>query len=141
MLLVFISKGHGQSNPIDIIPLPNGDTIVLSEDTLMRKQLSELDLNSFKGKTVEEFLTNETVMKYQRHWWTDEPPGKLSFLNLTYGPGLYLMIYSDGLEHQPRFSETMGFDLEKYKLEKIRVIRLNAGWFDDKVERHGKKPR
>src|SRR4051812_28017667 len=78
------------------------DTVILKRDTVIRNKLLLANLSSYIGKTVAELLNNETVRLYKKLWWSDEPPGKLSSLNLTYARGLYLRIYVSSLKYQPR---------------------------------------
>jgi hypothetical protein len=111
------------------------DTIVLERDTTIRNQLIALDLSSFKGKTVEEVLQNEIIGKYKEYWWTDEPPGKLQSLNLTYARGLYLKIFPVRKDGQAvQFSETATFDFESFKKLKISELKIDMGFFEDRVE-------
>lgn len=101
------------------------DTINLSKDTVIRNKLVRLNLHQFEGRTVKQLLQNDTVKLYKKYWWTDEPPGKLQSLNLTFARGLYLQVFVDTLKYQPRFSARMSFSLEKFLKEKVSSVELD----------------
>ena len=108
--------------------------IVLARDTVIRNQLMTLDLSKFKGQTVESLLQNEMVGNYKALWWTDEPPGKLRSMNLTYARGLYLEIFPVRKDGQAvQFSKTLNFDLEAFKKLKISEVIIDKEFFDERV--------
>ena len=110
-----------------------GDTINLAKDTVIRNKLVGLNLRQFERKTVKELLQNDTVKLYKKHWWTDEPPGKLHSLNLTYARGLYLCVFVDTLKYQSRFSESNRFSFEKFLKEKVSSVKLDREFFEENV--------
>jgi hypothetical protein len=110
-----------------------GDTVNLFKDTVIRNKLVGLNLYLFRGKTVKELLQNDTIKLYKQYWWTNEPPGKLRSLNLTYARGLYLSVFVDTLKYQPRFSEWNRFDFEKFLKEKVSTVELDRDFFEENV--------
>ena len=110
-----------------------GDTINLSKDTVIRNKLVRLNLHQFEGKAVKQLLQNDTVKLYKKYWWTDEPPGKLQSLDLTFARGLYLRVFVGKLKYQPRFSERMSFSFEKFLNEKVSSVELDRDFFEDNV--------
>lgn len=111
-----------------------GDTVILKKDTLTRNLLLSVDLKKYVGKTVEELLQNDTIKMYKKNWWTDEPPGKLKSLNLTFARGLYLEIYpvrENGKAVQ--FSMTKDFDIEAFKKLKIQKLIIDREYFEENV--------
>ena len=110
-----------------------GDTVVLKNDTLVRNLLLKVNLSQYIGKTVGELLENDTIKKYKRCFFMDEPPSVLSSLNLTFARGLYLEIRAYPLKYTPSFSETQDFDFNLFKKEKIRTLRIDKEYFEENV--------
>lgn len=67
------------------------------------------------------------------YWWSDEPPGVLRSLNLTYAKGLYLKIYVRNVRHQPRMSLTHDFDFMLFQKETISDLVLDRDFFEKAV--------
>jgi hypothetical protein len=110
-----------------------GDRINLAHDTVVRNKLVRLNLRRFTGKTVKEVLQNDTVKLYKDYWWSDEPPGKLQSLNLTFARGVYLRLFVDTLKYQPGFSERLSFSFEKFLKEKVSSVELDDDFFEENV--------
>lgn len=111
-----------------------GDIVVLERDTVIKNKLMKLDLSKFKGLTVETLLQNDTIKMYKNYWWTDEPPGKLRSLNLTFARGLFLEIYPVRKEGRAvQFSETMTFDFEGFKKLRISELIIEKDFFEEQV--------
>jgi hypothetical protein len=111
-----------------------GDTVLLKQDTTMRNLLMSVNLKYFIGKTVADLLQNDTIKMYKSYWWTDEPPGKLQSLNLTFARGLYLKIYPVRQNGQAvQFSMTNDFDLEAFKKLKIQELIIDEDYFEENV--------
>jgi hypothetical protein len=100
---ITLNKSFGQKAKIFIV---QGDTINLANDTAIRNKLVKLNLRQFNDRTVGEILKNDTIRLYKKYWFSDEPPGHLSTLNLTFARGLYLEIWFDQLKYQPSFLKT-----------------------------------
>jgi hypothetical protein len=131
LIILLLSALHSIGQKIN----HDNDTIVLARDTTIRNQLIALDLSTLKGKTVETLLQNEIIGKYKEYWWTDEPPGKLQSLNLTYARGLYLKIFpvqKDGQAAQ--FSASGTFDFESFKKLKISELTIDKDFFEKRVK-------
>jgi len=121
-----------------------GDTVVLKNDTLVRNLLLKVNLNQYIGKTVGELLVNDTIKRYKKYFFIDEPPCVLSSLNLIFARGLHLQIRAYPLKYTPRFSKTEDFDFNLFKKEKIRTLRIDREYFEQNVVKKYKsknKPR
>ena len=132
------NKVFAQSNKTIIV---QGDIINLSKDTVVRNKLLRLNLRKFEGRTVKELLQNDTVKLYKNYWWSDEPPGKLQSLNLTFARGLYLCVFVDTLKYQPRFSEWNRFSFDKFLNEKVSAVKLDRDFFEENVVKKYSKCR
>lgn len=111
------------------------DAINLKRDTLIRNMLVNVNINNFIGKTVGQLLENDTIGKYKEYWWTNEPPGKLASLNLSYARGLSLVIYAYPLKYTPSFSDKLEFDFELFKKEQIKKLEIDKDFFEENVRK------
>ena len=82
----------------------------------------KVNLKNYIGKSVGELLKNNAIQNYNDYYWSDEPPGKLNSLNLVYPNKISLEIYAHQLKFTPSFSETLNFNIELFKKEKVTKI-------------------
>lgn len=86
----------------------------------------KVHLKNYIGKSVGELLKDNAIQNYNDYYWSHEPPGKLNSLNLVYSNKINLEIYAHPLKFTPSFSETLNFNLELFKKEKItKIIIVN----------------
>jgi hypothetical protein len=136
--LLYVFCAFGQSKDTIYV---QGDTVILKKDTLMRNLLISVNLKNYIGKPVEELLQNDTIKMYKNYWWSDESPGKLQSLNLTFARGLYIKIYPVRKNGQAvQFSMTNDFDIEAFKKLKIQELIIDKDYFEEKVvKKYSKK--
>jgi len=116
------------------------DTVILKQDTTKQTLLTSVNLKYYIGKTVDELLQNDTIKTHESYWWTDEPPGKLESLNLTFARGLYLKIYPAKRKGQAvQFSITNDFDFEAFKKLKIQELVMDRDHFEEEVKNSKQK--
>ncbi len=135
---LYVLTVYSQNKDIIIV---QGDTVNLKKDTALRNMLMKVNLKKYIGKTVEELLQNSTIKRYKSYWWSDEPPGKLRSLNLTYARGLYLEIYPAEKEGRAvQFSKIKKFDFEAFKKMEIQDLIIDKDYFEKNVvKRFSKK--
>lgn len=113
--------------------------VVFKGDSAVRDKLIAFNYNSYVGKTVKEFLRNDTIRLYRKYFWIDEPPMKLYYLCLEYAKGLYVNIYVASLKYQPRMSIKRKWSFDKYLKEQISNIELDKDFFEENVLRKHEK--
>jgi hypothetical protein len=106
-----------------LIPINKLDFLIKSYKTKFAKKINSISLTKFKGSPVYSVFYSDTLIYFSDLVWTDEPPGKLHSLLLTYNNGKTLEIVPVVDEQHPRqFSENKQFDMEKFKQMKIQKI-------------------
>ena len=106
-----------------LIPVDKLDLLIKNYKANFSKKVNSINLTQFKGNPAYTIFYNDTLIYFSDLIWTDEPPGKLHSLLLTYNNGKTLEIIPVVDEQHPRqFSEKRQFDMEKFKQMKIQKI-------------------
>lgn len=99
------------------------------KDSVIIQKMLAVNLKRYRGKTIRSLLENDTIKLYNGYRFTDEPPGKLQSLDLTYPDGMVLIIYpysKDGQAVQVSIQEQFDFEaLKKVKIQKL-VLSFEA---------------
>ncbi len=107
------------------------EPINLAADTIIRNKLLKLKLSPHTGKTIRQFLQNDTAKLYKTYSWGQEPPGSISSLTLEYAKGLYISItVKKPLKFKQSFFTKAGVDFDKLMDEDIKTLEVNSEHFD-----------
>jgi len=91
------------------------------EGTTVDSFFLETNLNTYVGRTVEEFV-GALPLRYYDVYPLDEPPGKLIGFALKFSNGYVVDVYCDNLTHVQRFSEQRQWDFSTFLREKISKV-------------------
>lgn len=106
-----------------LIPVDKLDLLIKNYKANFSKKVNSINLTQFKDKPAYSIFYNDTLIYFNDLVWTDEPPGKLHSLLLTYNNGRTIEVIPVIDEQHPRqFSEKRQFDMEKFKQMKIQKI-------------------
>ncbi|MFM2385901.1 MAG: hypothetical protein RL660_658 [Bacteroidota bacterium] len=107
-----------------LIPTDKLDSLVQKYKANLSTKINSISLTQFKGEPTYSIFYNDTLLYFSDLTWTNEPPGKLHSLLLSYSNGKILEIIPAIDEQHPRqFSDERKFDLDKVKQMKIQEIR------------------
>lgn len=88
-----------------------------------RKKLEKIDLSKFENTEVYYIFYDETLKYISEVTWSDEPPGKLRSMILSYSNGESLEVTPHTEGNQPaQFDTKREFNIEEFKKMKIKKI-------------------
>lgn len=107
-----------------LVPVDKLDGLVKEYRARFSKKINAISLEPFRGSPAYSIFYNDTLVYFSDIIWTDEPPGKLYSLILTYNNGKAVEIVPEFDKDHPRpFSEKRVFEMDKFKEMKIKSIR------------------
>ena len=100
--------------------------LFIKSDSLLIERIKNENPNSYIGKTLAEYLTNEFLKNWIRWQPLHEPPGRLQAITLYYSEKVRVRIIFTNIEYQKQFSEKLKWDFSLVKKEKI--YKINYSW-------------
>jgi len=92
-------------------------------DSLLVESIKKEKPNTYLGKTLNEYLSNELLKEYKEWLPLDEPPGKIYAIMLSYSEKVWIEIIFTDILYQKRFNEKRKWDFKLLKKEKIYKIK------------------
>jgi hypothetical protein len=107
-----------------LLPIAEAKTLIDKYRSDFAKKLIAVSVDKYIGQEVLYLFYNDTLRLFNALLWTDEPPGKLRSLMLTYSNGKSLEIRPLNSSEQPtQFDINRQFDLDKFKKLRIKEIK------------------
>jgi hypothetical protein len=117
ILSLLIFSGHSLSQA--------GKIGLTKTDSLLIEKIRKEDPRKYIGKLLNDFLSNKIFKKYKTWILSDEPPGKLYAIFLSYSKQVWIDIIFDGIHYQKGFNKERKWDFNLLKKEKIYEIRYS----------------
>jgi hypothetical protein len=104
---------YSQSNKISIA------------DSILITKIKNAKPRNFIGKTLNEYLLNDSLKKYKEWIPSTEPHGKLYSILLSYSKRIWVEIIFTDILYQKKFSEKFKWNFDLLKKEKIAEIKYS----------------
>ncbi len=107
-----------------LLPIEITQRLIATYRQKFNSKLNSIQLKSFVGQTVQTVFYNDTLRLYNDLIWSDEPPGKLRSLLITYSTGQTLeIIPENNTNHAIQFDSNRKFSLDEFKKCVIKEVK------------------
>ena len=87
-------------------------------------KIRNIAFGNYIGKTVNDFLYNDSIVNYPHCYWISEPKGYLKYLQLEFAKGLYVNVYAEKLKYIKQYNKDEKWDWKLFLKEKITKIEV-----------------